>query len=79
MCPCTHAESNAIDNAAREGVSVRGAIMYCTTKPCLFCMGRIVNAGIVEVVYRDDYPHVLASEVAHYGKLSLRRYNVGEQ
>ena len=54
-CICSHAEENAIIQAAYHGVSVRGAIMYVTISPCLMCAKMIINAGIKEVVYDGDY------------------------
>jgi dCMP deaminase len=56
--PCTrtiHAEANAIYFAARHGLEVEGATIYCTTEPCLKCAEAIIQAGIKEVVYRDSY------------------------
>lgn len=29
LCGCAHAEANGIANAAREGVSLKGAQLYC--------------------------------------------------
>jgi dCMP deaminase len=46
-----HAEANAILQAARVGVSLDGATLYTTCKPCTRCALLIVQAGIVEVVY----------------------------
>jgi dCMP deaminase len=54
-CICSHAEENAIIQAAYHGVSVRGGIMYVTISPCLMCAKMIINAGIREVVYDGDY------------------------
>ena len=54
-CICSHAEKNAITQAAYHGTALRGAMMYCTLSPCLMCAKMIINAGIVEVVYQDDY------------------------
>lgn len=61
--PCmkaVHAEANAIAFAARYGVSIEGAVMYCTHSPCYNCAFLIINAGISRVVfaepYRDPYP-----------------------
>lgn len=76
LCPCSHAESNAIDNAAREGHSTNGCILYCTTRPCVPCMGRLVNAGIRKVVYMEDYPQELSAKIAFYGGVELVRYEV---
>jgi dCMP deaminase len=50
-----HAEANAIAWAARAGVELNGTIMYCTHEPCLHCAKLIVNAGVVEVVFKMPY------------------------
>ena len=50
-----HAEANAVYFAAKNGVSVNGATMYCTTEPCVKCAEAIVQSGIQKVVYRQDY------------------------
>lgn len=55
-CLCSHAEENAIVQAAYHGVSLRGATLYCTFQPCVLCSKMIINAGIAEVVYRNAYP-----------------------
>lgn len=51
LCPASHAEENAIVNAARIGVSTYGTTIYmnCGT-PCKDCMKKIINAGIKELV-----------------------------
>ena len=55
-CLCSHAEENAITQAAYHGVSVRGATLYSTLCPCLMCTKMIINSGVVVVVYNADYP-----------------------
>jgi len=54
-CICSHAEENAITQAAYHGIAVRGAVLYCTLSPCLLCSKMIINAGVAEVVYEDEY------------------------
>jgi dCMP deaminase len=54
-CICSHAEENAITQAAYHGIAVRNATLYCTISPCLLCAKMIINAGITEVVYEDEY------------------------
>jgi dCMP deaminase len=50
-CPAAHAETNAIANAARLGVSCIGATLYLNcVLPCKNCAASIINAGIIEVV-----------------------------
>ena len=46
----SHAETNAIVNAARIGVSTKGSKMYLTCGvPCSDCMRNIINSGIEEI------------------------------
>jgi dCMP deaminase len=54
-CICSHAEENAIAQAACHGIAVEHATLYSTTSPCLLCAKMIINAGIREVVYEDEY------------------------
>jgi len=55
-CLCSHGEENAITQAAYHGTSLKGAILYTTFAPCLLCTKMIINSGIVEVVYNQEYP-----------------------
>jgi dCMP deaminase len=50
-----HAEQNAINNAARSGVALLGAMMYSKMVPCYKCAQSIVNVGIVRMVCANDY------------------------
>ena len=59
-----HAETAALLEAARVGVSVKNCILYVTTFPCHECARHLVYAGIEEVVYVEPYPKSLASK--HY-------------
>lgn len=54
-CICSHAEENAITQAAYHGVAIKGATIYVTFSPCLMCTKMIINSGIVEVVYGEEY------------------------
>lgn len=56
LCPASHSEANAIVQAAYQGISTKGAVMYTTLFPCDLCQRLIINAGICEVVYLYDYP-----------------------
>lgn len=60
LCPASHAEVNALVQAARNGVSVRGGSLYLSSEgvqPCKSCAGAIVNAGIREVVGEGLRPY----------------------
>ena len=54
-CICSHAEENAITQAACHGISIEGAVLYCTLSPCLMCAKMIINGGLTEVIYEDEY------------------------
>ncbi len=54
-CLCSHAEENAIVQAAYHGIAVKDAILYTTFSPCLQCAKMIINAGIREVIYHRRY------------------------
>jgi dCMP deaminase len=51
-----HAERNAIYNAARYGIPLRGAILYVTWHPCSACSRAIIQAGIKELVICNGVP-----------------------
>lgn len=50
-----HAEQNTLAQAALEGVGVEGATLYCTHRPCIHCSKLLIQAGIKEIVYYQDY------------------------
>ena len=50
-----HAEQNAIIQAALHGITTQGAIAYVTHCPCSLCAKMLINAGIVRVVYINEY------------------------
>ena len=56
LCYAVHAEQNAITQAARMGINICGATLYCTHQPCIICTKIIINAGIKRVVYKYGYP-----------------------
>ncbi len=50
-----HAEQNAICQAARLGIALEGATLYCKMTPCRTCAMLIINCGIVRVVCEKKY------------------------
>jgi dCMP deaminase len=55
-CLCCHGEENAITQAAYHGTALKGSTLYTTFAPCLLCTKMIINSGIAEVVYNQEYP-----------------------
>ncbi len=50
-----HAEQNAICQAAKRGIPVDGATLYCKMTPCRTCAMLIINCGIERVVAEKRY------------------------
>ena len=50
-----HAETNAINQAAKMGVALQGATVYCTCKPCWNCFKNLLQAGIKAIYFQEDY------------------------
>lgn len=51
----THAEQNAICQAARVGIALDSGTLYCRMTPCYACAKMIINTGIKKVVCANDY------------------------
>ncbi|MCK5153526.1 MAG: cytidine/deoxycytidylate deaminase family protein [Spirochaetales bacterium] len=57
-----HAEQNAICQAAKRGISIDKATLYCRMTPCRTCAMLIINCGIVRVVCENRYHSADESE-----------------
>lgn len=75
LCYAIHAEQNAIIQAAKLGVSIEGATLYCTHQPCVICAKMIVNAGISRIVYVEGYPDDFSLEIIREAGVSLEQYS----
>ena len=51
----THAEANAIVQAAKNGVKIDSAEIYVTASPCYNCFKLIANSGIKIIYYHEFY------------------------
>tara|TARA_B100000424_G_C22886260_1_gene471524 strand:+ start:372 stop:770 length:399 start_codon:yes stop_codon:yes gene_type:complete len=51
----THAEANAIVQAAKNGVSIDNSEIFVTASPCYNCFKLIANSGIKVIYYRELY------------------------
>ena len=63
LCRGLHAEQNAIIQAARHGVSIENAVLYCTDSPCIICTKMLINVGIRKVIYLKGYADKLSMEM----------------
>jgi dCMP deaminase len=74
LCRATHAEQNAIVQAAMFGVSIKDATMYSTTQPCILCTKLIINAGIKKLVIKDSYPDEMSLQMLNEAKIEIQIY-----
>lgn len=71
MCMATHAEQNALTQAAKLGISIDDGDAYITTQPCTTCTKLLINSGIKRVFYIDSYPNDLSLKIAKEAGLEL--------
>lgn len=75
LCYAVHAEQNAICQAAKLGISVEGATLYCTHQPCVICARIIINSGIKKVVYKHGYPDEFSLKLFAEAGMELIKYD----
>jgi dCMP deaminase len=66
-----HAEQNAICQAAKRGIAIDGATVYCRMTPCRTCAMLIINCGIKRVVAQKRY-HDAADSEAMFKKAGVK-------
>ena len=71
LCYAVHAEQNAIAQAAKLGISVEGATLYCTHQPCVICAKMIINSGISKVVFKYGYPDEFSLKLFEEAKVEV--------
>lgn len=74
LCYAIHAEQNAIIQAAKMGVPIEGATLYCTHQPCAICAKMIVNSGIKRVVYLHPYPDDFTKQIFEESDTLVEQY-----
>jgi dCMP deaminase len=63
LCRGVHAEQNAVIQAAVNGASIKGAVVYCTNQPCVICSKILINAEIETIYIAEPYEDKLAQEL----------------
>ena len=66
-----HAEQNALCQAARRGIAIDGATLYCRMTPCRTCAMLIINCGITRVVAERRY-HDSADSIAMFKQAGVK-------
>ncbi|MDQ2871612.1 MAG: cytidine/deoxycytidylate deaminase family protein [Candidatus Eremiobacteraeota bacterium] len=70
----THAEANAIVQAALHGVNVANSTAYCTHQPCINCSKLLISAGVRKIVYDNAYPDAIAQELLGEAGVALAAF-----
>ena len=75
ICYAVHAEQNAIIQAAKLGISVQGATLFCTHQPCSICAKMIINSGITKVVFDEGYPDEFSIKMFNEAGVLIEKYS----
>ena len=73
LCRGSHAEQNAIVQAAAYGIPIKEASLFCTNLPCSICIKMIINAGIKTIFYEEGYPDTLSEELIREAGITLTK------
>jgi len=63
LCRASHAEQNAIVQAAMHGIPINNSTLYVTIQPCVICTKLAINAGVKRIVYKGEYPDELSMKL----------------
>ena len=72
FCRASHAEANAIAQAARHGVAIKGASLYVTLEPCYVCMKLLATAQIDKVYFELGYDSKDQSRDAYWRQEAVK-------
>ncbi len=71
ICRGLHAEQNGIIQAARHGITLTGATLYCSHFPCLICAKMLINTGVERIVCIEGYPDDLSRRMLDEAGLTV--------
>jgi dCMP deaminase len=73
-CVCSHAEENAIVQAALHGVSVDKSALYTTNSPCTMCCKMMINAGVKKIIIGGEYPDNLGMQLLKEAGIEIVKF-----
>lgn len=83
LCRGAHAEMNALTNAHKQHVDLRGGVVvYCTYSPCNDCAKHLVGLGIKEFVFEKEYKEKegkKAIELLKRRGVEVRQFKLGKE
>ena len=69
-----HAEQNVISFCAKNGISTDGGELYLTHAPCKQCSKLIIQSGIKEIYYEEDYRNKDGIEFLKKNRIKVSKY-----
>ncbi len=78
ICRAVHAEQNVIVQAAKHGISLEGAELYCTTMPCVTCAKMLHNVGIHAIYVVEGYPDEFTGDIIRASGMRLTYLKDGD-
>lgn len=76
LCFVVHAEQNALLYALNNNVNVKNSTLYVTKSPCIICTKLLINAGIKEIIYLQEYPDKYAFKLLDEAKIKYKKIPV---
>ncbi|MBI4171007.1 MAG: dCMP deaminase family protein [Candidatus Aenigmarchaeota archaeon] len=73
-CACSHAEENAIVQAALHGVATKDSTLYTTNSPCTTCCKMMVNAGVTKIIIGSEYPDELGMDLIKQADIEIIKF-----
>jgi dCMP deaminase len=71
FCYAVCAETRCVCEAARKGIALQGATVYCSHKPCLICMKNLAVIGVDKIYYKYGYPDQNSEDIAKYAGIEV--------
>lgn len=71
LCYAVHGEQNAILNALKTGEDLKGASIYVNTYPCSTCAKLIIQVGISNIYFVDEYENVFTKNMLEEAGVNL--------
>ena len=78
LCFVVHAEQNALLDALRKKIEVKGSVLYVTKQPCIICAKMLINAGIKKIYYIKAYPDLYSERLLKEAGVDIIQYE-GEE
>lgn len=71
-----HAEANAISKIAKSNNSSEGATLYTLVSPCMECAKLIIQAGILRVIYAQEYRDLSGIGLLKMANISVEQITI---